>query len=152
MSKNTESKSAFTRFFQIGVVVKDLDKTIKRLEAMGIGPWVDPVLPLPPMVGEQLYRGKPIDMEIKLLGTHIGETELEIFEPVRGKSPWQEYQDSHGDGIHHIAFYVDDYEKAVAELTKKGVKVLLETKTEGGGGGVYLDMGVGGLVFELMQL
>ena len=149
---NKVSKSTFSRLLHIGVVVKDIEKAVKRLESLGIGPFKP--LPLPPMRGEKpLFRGKPIDPneEHKLLIADMGDTQLELIEPVRGSSPYQEFLDSKGEGIHHLTFAVDDVDKEVAEFTARGVKVILSGRFEGGGGGDYLDLEVGGIVLSLFQ-
>ena len=152
MGENTKEISPFSKLFQVGVVVRDLYKAIERLSSLGLGPFSDPTISLPPIIGEQLFRGKPLKAEVKLLSTKIGEIELELFEPVKGESPWQEFLDSKGEGIHHIAFLVDNIDEVVAKLTEQGADVILSTKTVGGGGGVYLDPGVGDIIIEFMQL
>jgi methylmalonyl-CoA/ethylmalonyl-CoA epimerase len=75
---------------------------------------------------------------------------LEVIQPLEGKSPHQEFLDNHGEGIQHIAFAVDDLNREVAQLTKKGVSVLLSANLPKVRV-AYLDLGAGGLVVELMQ-
>ena len=55
-----------------------------------------------------------------------------------------------GEGIQHIAFDVDDLDREVAKLTKQGVSVLLSASLRDVRV-AYLDLGVGGLIFELIQ-
>ena len=50
----------------------------------------------------------------------------------------------------HIAFHVDDINKEVAFLTKKGYKILYDARFADGGGGVYFETNQdGGVLFEL---
>ncbi len=147
MDKNIAVESPFSRLIQVGVVVKDLDKAVERLSSLGIGPFT-PML-LPPEA-EQRFRGKPLDAKFKISGARLGEIVLELIQPVEGESPHQEFLDSKGEGIQHIAFAVDDLDREVAKLTKQGVSVLLSANLRDVRV-AYLDLGVGGLIFELIQ-
>jgi methylmalonyl-CoA/ethylmalonyl-CoA epimerase len=150
MMKNTTAKSPFSKLLHVGIVVRDMDKAVERVESLGIGPFE--AISLPP-IGKRLFRGKPYVGKVKGLIGKIGELEIELFQPVEGESPHKEFLDSKGEGIHHIAFGlddVDDFDKEIAKLTEQGVGILLSGKWQGGGS-AYLDPGVGGIIFELMQ-
>ena len=82
---------------------------------------------------------------------NLGSVSLVLFEPGKGESPWREFLDSKGEGVHHVAFTVDDLDKETSELTKRGMKSLGGTKWQGGGGGFYFDPEIGGVLFELFK-
>jgi catechol 2,3-dioxygenase-like lactoylglutathione lyase family enzyme len=147
MGKNTAAESPFSKLVQVGVVVKDLEKTVERLMSLGIGPFTP--MHIPPDA-EQWFRGKPLEAKFKISGAKLGEIVLELIQPVEGESPHQEFLDSQGEGIQHIAFAVDDLDREVAKLTKRGVSVLLSANLRNVRV-AYLDLGVGGLVIELIQ-
>jgi len=147
MEKNTAVESPFSRLIQVGVVVKDLDKAVERLSSLGIGPFT-PML-LPPDA-EQWFRGKPLDAKFRISGARLGEIILELIQPVEGESPHQEFLDSKGEGIQHIAFAVDDLDREVAKLTKQGVSIQLSANLRDVRV-AYLDLGVCGLIIELIQ-
>lgn len=128
-------------------MVKDLDKVVERLRSLGIGPFTSMHIPDD---AEQWFRGKPLNAKFKISGAKLGEVMLELIQPVEGKSPHQEFLDSQGEGIQHIAFAVDDLDREVTKLTKKGVSILLSANLPKVRV-AYLDLGVGGLVIELMQ-
>ncbi len=153
MKKNELSKSTFSRLAHIGIVVRNMDKTIKRLESLGIGPFkpFDPAS-FPPLVGKLKFRGKPFDIDNITMTAKMGNIELEMFEPHEKESPWTEFLETKGEGIHHMAFIVDNLEKEVNKLTKQGATILLGSEWLGGGGAVYLDFNTGGIIVELMQL
>jgi len=149
MEKNTAAESPFSNVIQVGVVVRDMDKAIERLSSLGIGPFEPKVLPPD---RQEWFRDKPLNAELKLSSTMMGEVELELIQPVEGESPHKEFLDSKGEGIQHIACVVDDLDSEVDKLNKQGVSVLLRAKRPGGRGGVaYLDLGVAGLIIELIQ-
>ena len=144
-------ETPYSRLDHIGIVVKDIDKAIKHLSGLGIGPFEAP-FPHPP-AQEKLVRGKPVDFELKLTSARIGDVRLELLQPVKGKSVQQEFLDSHGEGLHHLGFTVKDLkslDNEVARLSKKGVKALSSARLAQG---AYAYMGtdeVGGVIIELM--
>ena len=147
MEKNTKEESPFSKLIQVGVVVRDMDKAIERLSSLGIGPFEPKILPPD---REEWFRDKPLDAKFKINGAMLGEVELELIQPVEGESPHREFLVSKGEGIQHIACAVSDLDNEVAKLTKRGVSVLLRAKWQGGGV-AYLDLGVAGLIIELIQ-
>ncbi len=152
--KNKPVVTPFTKkVVHIAIVVKDANKAIKRLESFGIGPFKQVVAhgsQLPPV----MYRGKPMGFleTAKEFTGEIGGMGLEIFEPGEGESPWGEFLDSKGEGIHHIGFEpddLDDLDKEIARFSDQGADVLFSLKSEDGtGGGAYIDLGIGGLTFD----
>jgi 4-hydroxyphenylpyruvate dioxygenase-like putative hemolysin len=144
-------KSTLSNLAHIAVVVKDIDKAVKRLEGLGIGPFKPyDAGSLPPLIGKPLLRDKPSDGKVKGFASTIGEKSLEIIQPVKGESPHKEFLDRRGEGIHHIAFVSDDIDKDVAGFTEQGATVLLSGKWQVGGF-AYLDLGVGNIIIELEQ-
>jgi methylmalonyl-CoA/ethylmalonyl-CoA epimerase len=139
--------SAFSEMIQVGVVVKDMEKTIERLTSLGFGPFQPKVFPPD---AEQWFRGKPMDAKFKIFSTQIGPIEFELIQPVEGKSPHREFLESRGEGIQHIAFAVKDLDKEVNKLTSKGSKVELKANLPDANV-AYMDLDIGGLVVELIQ-
>ncbi|NLC50927.1 MAG: methylmalonyl-CoA epimerase, partial [Firmicutes bacterium] len=48
------------------------------------------------------------DQKVKVAFLPIGETNLELLEPTDESSPIAKYIENKGEGIHHIAFRVDN--------------------------------------------
>jgi len=149
MAKVEASNSTFSKMWQVAVVVKDSNKTIKRLEELGIGPFVSATIP--PGV-ELFFRGKPLISNFKILLAQMGNMELEIFEPDDKPSPYKEFLDKKGEGIHHIGFKVDDVEKEMEKLTGQGAEVILTGKKRGKLEAAYLDLKVGDIIVELSSV
>jgi methylmalonyl-CoA/ethylmalonyl-CoA epimerase len=143
-------QSTFTRLGHIGLVVRDMNKTIKHLEALGIGPFTPRILPPD---AQETYRGQPFvpSKRVKIQITHIGDMELELIQPIDGASPHQEFLDKNGEGIQHLGFYVDNLADDVKRLTDNGSEILLTSQFKGGGGVTYLDLNAAGLIVELVQ-
>jgi methylmalonyl-CoA/ethylmalonyl-CoA epimerase len=102
----------------LGVVVKSLDSALE-LFTQG--------LPLE-MTHTEDYQGMRIGF------VPVGESSIELLEDISGSSAIKKFLDNNGEGIHHIAFEVDDIHQAVDELKQKGVKLIDETPRAGAHG------------------
>jgi methylmalonyl-CoA/ethylmalonyl-CoA epimerase len=145
-------KTPFTKenFHHVGVIVKDIKKTIEYLSSLGIGPFGmadGPQVVEIPFKGE--LRGKPAEWKIKISVAKLGDVELELLEPSGGESVLQEFLDNHGEGLHHLGYVVDDVRAEMEKLVKQGVKVITSANLDGQGF-AYLETGVvGGIVTEI---
>lgn len=54
----------------------------------------------------------------------LGDSEIELLEPVVPDSGVARYLDRKGEGLHHICFEVDDVERDLAALKDKGVEMI----------------------------
>jgi methylmalonyl-CoA/ethylmalonyl-CoA epimerase len=149
-SKQPAKKGSFNNLVHIGLVVKDMDAAIKRLTALGIGPFRPRILPPD---AKETYRGKPFipGKRVAIQLTRIGNLELELIQPLDGASPHQEFLDSKGEGIQHLGFIVDNLAESVKDLTAEGSEVMLTSQFKGGGGAAYLDLNAAGLIVELVE-
>jgi methylmalonyl-CoA/ethylmalonyl-CoA epimerase len=57
----------------------------------------------------------------------LGESRLELLEPLSDDSPVGRFLTRRGEGVHHIAFRVDDLERALTELRARGIRLVDET-------------------------
>jgi methylmalonyl-CoA/ethylmalonyl-CoA epimerase len=115
---------------QVAHVVKDLNATMKYLwEAFGIGPW-DIFYMAPPQLRESMVRGKPSDHTYLAACTTVGVIQLELMQPLTGRSIYDEFLEKKGEGLHHIKLFFHDCQKALVEYKKKGVNVIQSGKIE----------------------
>lgn len=64
----------------------------------------------------------------------VGESEVELLESTASDGPVARYLKKKGEGIHHIAFRVENIQAALEELKAKGIKLIDETPRKGTGG------------------
>ena len=145
------TKQLSLRLNHIGVAVRDIDKAIKFLSSIGIGPF-DPPAPDPP-VTNKMFRGKPANDKLKFSNADLGlaQVSLELLQPVEGESPHSEFIRDKGEGINHIGFTVDDLDREVTKLTKRGFKILTCGGWPGGGFAYLENDEFKGIVIELLQ-
>ena len=119
--------NAFHHVYQIGVVVRDLDKAVHMLtQLFGIGPFRETVFP-PPGRGDmdRRYRGQPGDFVYRQAFADLGNVELEVIQPLMGDSIWTDFLEKHGEGIHHIRFNTYDIAQLAEYLADEGIATLM---------------------------
>ena len=97
---------------QIAVVVNDLEKTMEQYtKLLGWGPW-SVYRHEPPRLHHTQIRGQ--DVEYTMLGaeTHVGDMGFELLQPLEGPSIYREWLDEHGEGLHHVAVMLHDFDES----------------------------------------
>lgn len=64
----------------------------------------------------------------------ITDSEVELLESTEPDGPVAKYINARGEGVQHIAFRVEDIDKALEELKEKGVRLIDQTPRNGAGG------------------
>ena len=139
---------ALPQQLHIGVVVKDMDRTIQLLSStFGIGPWDIKERRYPEA---QVVVGKgPLSYRGAFGG--LGPIELELIEVLEGSTIHADFLHARGEGIHHIGFRVKDLENTVTTLQQQGIDVLQSAFREGSRY-VYMDpTELGGIMFEFVE-
>ncbi len=135
--KKKTAKSAFSEFHHLMIVVKDIEKSVKYYESIGIGPFKA----YPPL---EEYEKLNVEDEaafykLKMQEARIGPIVLQLCQPGPGRSIYKNFLERKGEGVQHIGFVVDDIEKEETELKQKGFKVLNSGRRADGSGFTYFD-------------
>ena len=150
MEKRATEKSPFGKLHHVGVLVKDMDKTIALLKSLGIGPFQEKV---DTIHFKGLLHDKPEEWQVRISNARMGDVQLELLQPCGGKSALQESLDSTGEGLHHIGFLVDDLDGEIARQTEQGAKIWTTAKNAAGSGFVYFEpTTLGGIAIEFRKL
>ena len=84
----------------------------------------------------------------------IGQSHIELLEPLSPDTPVGKFLGKRGPGIHHIAVRVDDIRTALAELKAKGLRLIDEVPRVGAGGCLVAFIhptAANGVLLELVQ-
>jgi len=84
----------------------------------------------------------------------IGESRIELLEPISADSPVGKFLEKRGPGIHHVAIRVSDIRAALARLKEKGTRLIDETPRVGAGGCLVAFVhpsSANGVLLELVQ-
>lgn len=79
------------------------------------------------VLGMKCYNIETVeDQKVKTAFFMIGNsnTKIELLEPTCPESTVAKFLEARGEGIHHIAFAVDDVEKSLREVEEKGVQLI----------------------------
>ncbi len=148
----TAVQTPFTRFDQVGMVVRDIDKAMETYRSLGLGPFS--AFGNTAIV-EKRVNGTivpPDSIRAKIMMAKWGAIELEVIQPTAGNSPWQEFLDKHGEGVQHFGFFVDDINREEERMVKQGYRLAYRSRFRNGDGAAYFDVGgMGGVMVELIQ-
>lgn len=101
----------------IGIAVKDLKTSNTLFEKL---------------FGTSNYKIEEVESEgVKTSFFRVGHNKIELLEATSENSPIAKFIDKRGEGIHHIAFDVDDIESEIKRLQEEGFVVLNETPKKG---------------------
>lgn len=150
MGTKTTSQFNSAKLHHIGVVVKDLDKTIEYLESLGIGPFE---FQSGKKSGTISFNGElhdqPAAWKTRISNANLQPVQLELLEPAGGDQALQESLDKTGEGLHHIGFITDDLDKEIAKFKKAGVKIWTMSRDENDAGFLYTEpVPAGGIAIE----
>ena len=91
---------------------------------------------------------------VKVCMLAVGDTHLELLEPLGPETPVGKFIAKRGPGMHHIAIEVADIRASLAELKKNGARLIDETPRVGAGGCLVAFVhpsSVNGVLLELVQ-
>ncbi len=92
--------------------------------------------------------------KVRLAMVPLGESRIELLEPLTEESPIAKFLAKRGEGIHHVSLRVDDLTATVKALKKSGVRLVNEQIQVGAGGHLYVFVhpsSAGGVLLELCE-
>jgi methylmalonyl-CoA/ethylmalonyl-CoA epimerase len=146
------------KFHHVGIVVRDKDNAIEFYKSLGIGPFTSFVGPSGLSVTETKVLGKAAGHSFLECSTALGGSRVTIIQPLEGgESVYSEFFEKKGEGLHHIAFIVDDLDKEIASMAKMGCSVIQSGTVMQNGKArskyCYFDTDkVGGTIIELVGM
>lgn len=94
----------------IGIAVSNLEEAIKYWEEV---------------MGLKCYNVEEVvDQKVKTAFFKIGDVKIELLEATSEESSIASFIEKKGQGVHHIAFAVDNTDQALEEVEKAGVKLI----------------------------
>jgi methylmalonyl-CoA/ethylmalonyl-CoA epimerase len=80
------------------------------------------------------HREHVEDQGVEEAMLRLGESYLQLLAPAGADTTVARFLDRRGEGLHHIAYEVDDLEAALGELKAKGIELIDEAPRSGGRG------------------
>ena len=94
------------------------------------------------------------DQGVRVAMMPIGETRIELLEPLHENSPVGRFLEKRGPGFHHLAISVADIQAQLGKLREKGVRLIDEVPRVGAGGCLIAFVhpsATGGVLLELVE-
>ena len=101
----------------VGIAVKSLDKSNKIFAAL---------------LGTSHYKTEEVKSEnVRTSFFKSGQNKIELLESTEPEGPIAKFIEKKGEGIHHIAFAVDDIVSEISRLKEEGFVILNEIPKKG---------------------
>ena len=129
------------RLHHIGIAVRSLDEGAGAWDAEGLG--------LTSEGSEDVLEART-----RVAMFPIGETRIELLEPMDPDSPVAKFLASRGPGVHHLCFEVDDIDAECERLRELGVRLLSDAPWAGAHGSRVMFLhpkDMGGVLIELNE-
>jgi len=127
------------KFDHVGIAVKSIDQTLAIYSKMG---------------DFEIKRTEVEGQKVKIALLRAGETSVELLEPSSEESRLAKFLRDKGEGLHHIAFAVDDIEASMALLREQGFRFIYDRPADGKFGSrvnFIHPRSAGGVLVELTQ-
>lgn len=106
-----------THIEHLGIAVKNLDESIKYYEDV---------------LGLKCYSIEEVkDQKVRTAFFKLGDTKLELLESTDPEGTIAKFIEKKGEGLHHIAFAVEDTQTALNDAAEKGVQLIDKAPRKG---------------------
>ena len=101
----------------IGIAVKDLEASNRLFSKI---------------FGKESYKSELVDSEgVKTSFFKIGGSKIELVSSIQSDSPISRYLEKNREGMHHIAFDVEDIHEEIERIEKEGIRVINKIPKKG---------------------
>ena len=101
----------------LGIAVTDINESLRVFESL---------------LGITCYKVEEVESEgVKTAFLQVGESKIELLEATNPDSPIAKYLEKRGQGIHHIAFEVDNIQNEINRLINEGFVLIHQTPKNG---------------------
>jgi methylmalonyl-CoA/ethylmalonyl-CoA epimerase len=123
----------------LGIAVKNIAEARRFYEALGLN----------------LMHQEKVEQEGVLTAMiPVGDSRIELLEPLSEDTPVGRFLARRGEGLHHVAFHVDDISRVFEELKQSGAKLISDDIQIGAGGHLYFFVhpsSAAGVLVEICQ-
>lgn len=133
---------------QAGHVVADLEVAMQAWLALGVGPWT-----VIDVDQHTAYRRVEHTVKTSIGFAHSGAMQIELIEAHGdAESAWHEARDRARFGLHHLAYWTDAFDEAMARVERASLEVVQAGDGNGMARFVYVDVPASATLVEIMEL
>jgi methylmalonyl-CoA epimerase len=134
-----KSRAVIRKIDHIAIIVHSIEKALQVYEGA---------------LGLKLANVQEVpEQSAKVAFLPVGESQIELVEPLTTDSGTARFLEKRGEGIHHICLEVEDIEAALQDLAAKGVRPIDEQPRRGAHGRVAFlhPKSAHGVLIELVE-
>lgn len=128
------------RIEHLGIAVRNLEEANQLFEKL---------------FGHSPYKTETVEREgVSTSFFRLGDSKVELLEATREQSPIAQFIEKRGEGLHHVAFAVDDIRAEMTRLREAGFRLLHEEPVPGADGKIICFLhpkSTNGILVELCQ-
>ncbi|MGQ9620046.1 MAG: methylmalonyl-CoA epimerase [Bacteroidales bacterium] len=129
-----------THIEHIGIAVADLEPAVKKYEEM---------------LGFKCYKIEAVpDQKVRTAFFRVSHTKIELLQSTDPDGPIGKFIENRGEGLHHIAFAVENIQEKLQETQKKGF-MLIDVNPRKGADGLNFAFlhpkSTGGVLIEICE-
>ncbi|WP_313028418.1 methylmalonyl-CoA epimerase [Soonwooa sp.] len=107
------------------------------------------------LLGKNSYKQESVEREGVVTSFYqVGDSKIELLEASKEESPISKFIEKKGEGIHHIAFGVDDIHSEIERLKNAGFQFISEEPKDGADNKIVVFLhpkSTNGVLVELCQ-
>ncbi|WP_250405536.1 VOC family protein [Streptomyces cellostaticus] len=137
--------------FHVGIVVEDFDRAVADYKNRW-GVEAEQITDLEFPTAE--FHGEEASSSARYGFIRTGASEIELIQPLSGRSPYTEFLELHGEGVHHLAYVVASIDQYLKSLRAAGeaARVTFDASVAEQTRFVYLDELAHGPTIELIEM
>jgi methylmalonyl-CoA epimerase len=126
------------RLDHIGIIVRDIEKTA-AIYSRAFGVKVEKV---------EDFKG-----QLKIAFLRVGDSWIELLQPLTNDDENARFLKTHGEGLHHMAFEVEDVLAALKHIKAQGLQVIDDYPRPGANSATiaFLSKDYGGALVEILH-
>lgn len=104
----------------IGIAVKSIEESVKYYETV---------------LGLKCYAIEEVkDQKVRTAFLKVGQTKIELLEATSEESAIAKFIEKRGEGIHHIAYCVENVKDSLQEVSEAGIRLIDQNPRKGAEG------------------
>jgi methylmalonyl-CoA epimerase len=139
VERSLMDRAMIKKIDHIGIAVHSIEEALRVYEGA---------------LGLELTEVKEVpEQAVRIAFLPVGESEIELVEPITTNSGIAKFLEKRGEGMHHICLEVDDIEAALQDLAAKGGRLIDKRPHQGAHGRVAFlhPKSTHGVLIELIE-
>lgn len=140
---------------QLGIITNDIHSSLPGIaSSFNLKTWFEP------RYSEKQFKigGETVELDFNIVFAYSGKLQIELIEEKSQRAAvYHDHLNNHGQGLHHLGFFIPDLDAKLKSVEQLGLEILFEGQFKTAGGGsvrfAYLDTRPQcGIILELIKI